>query len=115
MAVVDEDLVPLLMQPGTDVPTSLDDMLFALRPAWVADAACREHTEVDFFPERGEFLDEARAVCAGCLVRRDCLAYALDHGVVGVWGGTSGRGRWSARPSRPGAVLLGVQRRRLGV
>jgi hypothetical protein len=74
VAVVDEDLVPLLMQPGTDVPTSLDELAAAIRPPWVADAACREHLEVDFFPQRGEFPDAARAVCSGCLVRRECLA-----------------------------------------
>ncbi|HEV2256553.1 MAG TPA: WhiB family transcriptional regulator [Streptosporangiaceae bacterium] len=43
---------------------------------------------------------EAKAICAGCQVRRDCLAFALrTHQVHGVWGGLSERERyplWSA-------------------
>ncbi len=34
------------------------------RPAWHADAACREHPEVDWFPERGDDQGPAKAVCA---------------------------------------------------
>lgn len=64
------------------------------RPAWHADAACREHPEITWFPERGEHIVDARAVCAGCLVRVECLAFALEHessdpDTHGVWGGLS--------------------------
>ncbi len=47
-----------------------------------------------FFPERGASTREAKEVCRGCVVREDCLEYALhcriDHG---VWGGCSERQR----------------------
>lgn len=77
------------------------------RPDWMADAACREHPEVDFFPTPGKPLAPARRVCAGCLVRDECLAYALGTDVDGVWGGTSrmqrlilqGKGRKAWRKS----------------
>jgi WhiB family redox-sensing transcriptional regulator len=33
-----------------------------------------------FFPERGESVTEAKAVCAGCVVRTECLDFALAIG-----------------------------------
>lgn len=71
------------------------------RPAWQADAACREHPEVTWFPKRGESSAPAKAVCERCLVRSECLAYGIEHevsgGADGVWGGLSPRERLSLR------------------
>jgi WhiB family redox-sensing transcriptional regulator len=65
---------------------------------WAADAACREHPELDWFPSRGEAHTSQKAVCSGCLVRDECLAYAMATGVTcGVWGGTSERERRQLR------------------
>jgi hypothetical protein len=50
------------------------------RPAWMRDAACREHPEVSFYPDLGQSPEPARAVCAGCLVRDEWLTHALEHG-----------------------------------
>lgn len=80
---------------------TLDDLLGLLRrPAWQADALCIEYPEVNFFPERGEPSAPAKAVCERCLVRPECLAWALEHGQGpglggghGVWAGTSARQR----------------------
>ena len=47
---------------------------------WQRDAACREHPGVEFFIERGESSEPARAVCGRCLVRAECLDYALRIG-----------------------------------
>lgn len=70
------------------------DELLAQRPAWHADAACRQHPEVNYFPTLGENTAPAKQVCAGCPVRAECLAEALqDSHTVGVWGGTSERER----------------------
>jgi len=58
-------------------------------PEWQRDAACAERPDVSFFGEKGTQADAARAVCAGCLVRDECLAFALEHRIEhGVWGGT---------------------------
>lgn len=39
-------------------------------------------------------ISAARAVCAGCPVKRECLQWALERREqFGVWGGTSGRQR----------------------
>jgi WhiB family redox-sensing transcriptional regulator len=66
------------------------------RPAWMADAACREHPEVDFFPGRGGDFRAARAVCSTCLVREPCLEMALSYPsneCHGIWAGTSSHDR----------------------
>ncbi|MBS3939335.1 MAG: WhiB family transcriptional regulator [Actinobacteria bacterium] len=53
------------------------------------EAACRAEDPALFFPEgRGSGPSAAAAVCHGCPVRTDCLAYAHEHDVSdGVWGG----------------------------
>jgi len=64
------------------------------RPAWHQHGACRGADPNLFFPERGESVKEAKAVCARCPVRAECLDYAMEnHEVVGIWGGLSARER----------------------
>lgn len=72
---------------------------------WHRDAACREHPEINFFPERGEPVDPAKAVCGRCLVRAECLndALAQPKPVGGIWGGTSERERRQLRRTRTAA------------
>src|SRR6187455_2318195 len=54
-----------------------------------------------FFPERGASTREAKEVCRGCVVREDCLEYALDNGEkFGIWGGMSERKRRRLRRQR---------------
>jgi len=64
------------------------------RPAWQQQGACRGLDPNLFFPERGESVKEAKAVCAPCPVRAECLDYALEnHEALGISGGLSGRER----------------------
>ena len=87
-------VVEWLMTPdasGASLP-SLADLI--QRPAWMKVAACRGLGQDVFFPERGEKLDAARAICAGCRVAEECRAFATaDVNLSGVWGGTSARQR----------------------
>jgi WhiB family redox-sensing transcriptional regulator len=54
-----------------------------------------------FFPERGASTREAKEVCKGCVVRGDCLEYALANGEkFGIWGGLSERERRRIRRQR---------------
>jgi len=54
-----------------------------------------------FFPERGASTREAKEVCRGCIVREDCLEYALLNGEkFGIWGGMSERERRRIRRQR---------------
>lgn len=47
-----------------------------------------------FFPERGASNREAKEICRGCVVREECLEYALVNGEnFGIWGGMSVRER----------------------
>ena len=55
---------------------------------WRDHAACAQTDPDAFFPEKGESNRPARKICAGCFVREDCLAYALETAQQhGVWGG----------------------------
>lgn len=70
---------------------------------WMADAACIGINPDLFFPERGHPNNnqEAKAICARCPVRDDCLNYALtEHIVHGIWGGTSEKERRHLRRLR---------------
>ncbi|KLR60694.1 Transcription factor WhiB [Actinobacteria bacterium IMCC26207] len=54
-----------------------------------------------FFPERGASTKDAKAVCQGCVVREDCLEYALtNREKFGIWGGLSERERRRIRRER---------------
>jgi WhiB family transcriptional regulator, redox-sensing transcriptional regulator len=65
------------------------------RHEWWRWAACQETDPELFFPVAayGPGMDEiarAKAVCAECRVRRQCLQFALATGQMhGVWGGTT--------------------------
>jgi len=85
-----------LMSSNLDAPVSLADLLG--RPLWQRDAACQEHPEATFFPDKGESTTAAKLVCSGCLCRVECLDFALAEGIEhGVWGGESPAGRQALR------------------
>lgn len=97
------DEAAMAARPLWDADEAVDVWSWIRQPSWAADAACREHPEVNFYPERGESLTPARAVCARCLVRDECLIEALEtpaHEDHGVWGGTSAKERREMRRSR---------------
>ncbi len=63
---------------------------------WQLKAACRGPQAWAFFPpsrperkaEKNLREKEAKAICASCTVRKDCLAYALRiREPYGIWGG----------------------------
>jgi len=81
-------------------PFSEPGDLFA-SAAFMAFGACRGTDPDVFFPDRGESLEPAKQVCAGCVVRDECLEHALRNGErFGVWGGTSERERRRIRRQR---------------
>jgi WhiB family redox-sensing transcriptional regulator len=74
------------------------------QPEWMQDANCRGVDPALFYPERGEMTRHAKAVCAQCPVRVECLDHALATAErFGVWGGTSERERRRLRRVRAAA------------
>lgn len=56
---------------------------------WMDDALCREIDGELFFPDERVVPHEARKACRLCTVQAECLEYALEHNVEGVWAGTT--------------------------
>jgi WhiB family transcriptional regulator, redox-sensing transcriptional regulator len=83
--------------------------------SWRLAAACRSADPELFFPLSGsgkarEEIAEAKAICAGCPVRRQCLEFALRTRPQGIWGGLTELERHSAakadeRRARTGRTL----------
>ena len=65
--------------------------------AWMEDAACAGLDAESFFPEKDDVALTAKAVCAGCPVIDQCLEYAVDNMLVGIWGGMGERQRTEYR------------------
>jgi WhiB family transcriptional regulator, redox-sensing transcriptional regulator len=63
--------------------------------SWLDRGACQSEDPELFFPVTGSGpglgqIARAKAVCRRCLVREQCLAYALDtRQAHGIWGGLS--------------------------
>jgi WhiB family redox-sensing transcriptional regulator len=85
--------------PSSIVNVRLDDR------NWQDKANCLGVDPDLFFPERGASTREAKEVCRGCVVRADCLEYALVNGEkFGIWGGMSERERRRLRRQRAQAA-----------
>jgi WhiB family redox-sensing transcriptional regulator len=68
---------------------------------WVSRAACRG-VDPDTLFVQGSAQNRAKRVCAGCPVRTECLADALDNRMeFGVWGGMTERERRALLRRRP--------------
>lgn len=85
---------------GATAPRSRGDL------SWRAEAACRGLGPALFHPPPGTTTAaataEAKAVCAACPVRADCLDHALAHDETGIWGGTTQRDRITIRRGATG-------------
>ena len=72
-----------------------------LERGWQDQANCLGVDPDLFVPERGASTREAKEVCKGCIVRGECLEYALANGEkFGIWGGLSERERRRLRRQR---------------
>ncbi len=65
---------------------------------WAKEANCKGLDPNMFHAARGESTREAMAVCAGCIVVKECLHYALSNSIkVGIYGNTTERQRRKLR------------------
>lgn len=63
---------------------------------WQLEAECRGMPWPVFFPPHGKrrSSEAAKAVCARCPVKGECLEYALSNRIeFGIWGGTADQDR----------------------
>ena len=75
---------------------------------WAPSAACRQASPDQLFV-RGAEQNKAKQLCAGCPVRTECLAEALDNQIEwGVWGGMTERERRALLRRRPTASWRAV-------
>jgi WhiB family transcriptional regulator, redox-sensing transcriptional regulator len=78
---------------------------------WRTRAACRDEDPELFFPVGTGWLaqrqtGQAKAVCARCPVRAECLNWAMaTRQSVGVWGGLSEDDRRASRRPRRGQAV----------
>jgi len=80
------------------VPTRRDD--------WQKDGRCVGMDPGIFFPSSGQNAARAKAICAMCMVREDCLEHALEQPEpFGVWGGLSERERHAILRARRGTKM----------
>jgi WhiB family transcriptional regulator, redox-sensing transcriptional regulator len=83
---------------------------------WWSLAACQSADPDLFFPISGAGparvqVERAKAVCAGCPVRGDCLRYALAAGPLqGVWGGLTEEERRLLRQREAKARMRAARR-----
>lgn len=69
--------------------------------AWKKQANCLGIDPELFYPERGVSSSNAKSVCKGCVVKEECLEFALRNGEkFGIWGGMSERERRILRRER---------------
>jgi WhiB family redox-sensing transcriptional regulator len=71
-------------------------------PTWRNSAACRGVAVSLFFPDKGENATQAKLVCKGCDVRRECLQDAIsaegqEAKPHGIFGGMGTRERYAYR------------------
>jgi len=86
---------------STDLTTVAAPVELGEDKSWQDLANCLGVDPDLFFPERGASTREAKEVCRGCVVRDDCLEYALANGEkFGIWGGMSERERRRIRRQR---------------
>ena len=85
---------------------ALTDTAFdTARDGWRAEAACRDADVSIFFPASDEDAEPARAICATCPVRLECLEFAIaTRQEDGVWGGLTEIERRRLRRRRQAAA-----------
>lgn len=74
--------------------------------SWMSQAACRGMDTDIFFPEFGSSASEAKAVCAGCCVKDQCLEFSTINNEEGVWGGLA---KYQRRARRRRVIRTPIQ------
>ncbi|MDR3128482.1 MAG: WhiB family transcriptional regulator [Bifidobacteriaceae bacterium] len=74
---------------------------------WREYALCSQTNPIAFFPDKGGSTRDAKSVCTSCVVRDECLEYALTNDIrYGIWGGKSERERRQLKKDNDLAIEL---------
>lgn len=93
--------VPVALPDNARLAERLTAAIASTRADWHRQANCRGCDPDMFFLPKGQPTEAAKAVCAGCVVREDCLEHALTaNEKFGIWGGLSRRERLYVRRRR---------------
>lgn len=97
-----------MRKPQPMDPDAARMLIELIRPAqgrpglgeWVQQGRCAEVDPELWFPPNGHPDKHAKEVCAGCEVRAQCLAYAIEADEEhGIWGGLNRAERLRLRAS----------------
>ena len=89
----------MFQNPATDrgaatAPSSLLELDQEPPRDWQERGLCAQTDPEAFFPEKGGSTRDAKKVCGACMVKSECLEYALENDErFGIWGGLSERER----------------------
>lgn len=98
------------IRPRLDARHSDPGWTITEQEPWMTDALCAQVDPESFFPDQGASARDAKAICARCPVRAECLAYALERDErFGVWGGQSEKERRRLKGWRLGDPLPPVR------
>jgi len=75
--------------------------------AWIQQAACIGHGDLFFADHMRTVVRKAKLVCSACLVKQQCLDYALNGDELGVWGGLTANERRKLKRKRKAQLGLG--------
>ena len=99
-------------QKKVNKSTKPNEGLYIESKDWFELAACKGKTQLMFPKEHKDitYIAQARAICKGCPVKKECLEYALEFppaDMHGVWAGLTSRQlaaeqrRRKIKPTRP--------------
>ena len=68
---------------------------------WMQNANCKDEDPNMFLSSKPEVIATVKKICARCVVKEECLTYALKNAIEdGVWGGLSEKERRALRQRR---------------
>lgn len=115
MTAIEHDDAPVLELRSPRVEYSFVLASVPQPGPWAQHGACRTAPQSLFFPERGESVAQAVAICQRCGVQDACREYAVAAGqeLLGIWGGTTGRTRRRIRAERAAEAVAPKPKREM--
>ena len=72
----------------------MEEVIPLMDMSWRQRGACKGLDPDVFYPASDEEAEEAKGICATCVVQEPCLEYALrNREADGIWGGATVRER----------------------